>query len=66
MGTLLNTGDEFHRSRIFSKYYVNSTPSIYIIDKEKKIKLKKVPAENLDAVMQQLMEIDASEGGKVH
>ena len=66
MGTLLNTGDEFHRSRIFSKYYVNSTPSIFIIDKEKKIKLKKVPAENLDAVMQQLMEIDASEGGKVH
>ena len=66
MGILLNTGDEFHRSRIFSKYYVNSTPSIYIIDKEKKIKLKKVPAENLDAVMQQLMEIDASEGGKVH
>jgi thiol-disulfide isomerase/thioredoxin len=59
---LLNTGDEFHRSRIFSKYYVNSTPAIYILDKEKKIKLKKVPAENLDAVMQQLMEIDAASG----
>ena len=63
---LLNTGDEFHRSRIFSKYYVNSTPAIYILDNEKKIKLKKVPAENLDAVMQQLMEIDAAEGSDVH
>ena len=66
MGTLLNTGDEFHRSRIFSKYYVNSTPAIYILDKDKKIKLKKVPAENLDAVMQQLMEIDAASGSDVH
>ena len=62
MEGLLNAGDEFHRSRIFSKYYVNSTPAIYIIDKDKNIKLKKVPAENLDAVMQQLMEIDAAGG----
>ncbi len=62
METLLNTGDEYHRSRIFSKYYVNSTPAIYILDREKKIKLKKVPAENLDAVMTELMKIDEADG----
>jgi len=28
--------------------------------------LKCLPAENLDAVMQQLMEIDAAEGSDVH
>lgn len=62
METLLNVGDEFHRSRIFSKYHVNSTPAIYILDKNKNIKLKKVPAENLDAVMIELMKVDESEG----
>ena len=55
---LLNAGDEYHRSRIFSKYFVNSTPAIYILDKDKKIKLKKVPAENLDAVMTELMKAE--------
>lgn len=62
METLLNLGDEYHKSRIFSKYFVNSTPAIYILDKDKKIKLKKVPAENLDPVMEELMRIDAEEG----
>lgn len=63
MGTLLNAGDEFHRSRIFSRYNVTSTPMIYILDKDKNIKLKKVPAENLDKIMQEIMRIDAAEGG---
>lgn len=62
MQALYNAGDEYHRSRIFSKYFVNSTPSIYILDKDKKIKLKKVPAENLDAVMIEIMKMDQAEG----
>lgn len=65
MQPLYNAGDEYHRSRIFSKYFVNSTPSIYILDKDKKIKLKKVPAENLDPVMIELFKIDEAEG-RIH
>ncbi len=58
MSNLINTGDEFNRSGIFSKYFTTSTPKIFILDDEKKILLKKVPAENLDAVMIELMKID--------
>lgn len=59
MGDLLNAGDPFGKSRILSKYYATSTPKIFILDKDKNIRLKKVPAENLDAVLQQLLKIDA-------
>lgn len=55
MEGLINAGDQYGKSRILSKYYANSTPKIFILDKDKRIKLKKVPAENLDAVMQQIM-----------
>lgn len=58
MGTLINGGDQYNRSRIFSKYHAVTTPMIYIIGKDRKIRLKKVPAENLDAVMEEIMRID--------
>ena len=64
MDNLLNTGDEHHRSRIFSKYYITSTPQIYILDKDKNIKLKKVPAENLEAVMEEIMKMDAAKAAE--
>ena len=64
MESLINAGDEFRKSRIFSKYYTTSTPKIFIIDKDKNIKIKKVPAENLDAVMESLMKMDAAEAGQ--
>jgi len=63
MTPLINAADQYGKSRILSKYYATSTPKIFILDGDKKIKLKKVPAENLDAVMQQLMRIDAEEAG---
>jgi len=63
MDSLINAGDPTGKSRILSNYYATSTPKIFIIDRDQKIKLKKVPAENLDAVLQQLMEIDAAEKG---
>ena len=58
MENLINAGDKFRKSRIFSNYYTTSTPKIFILDKDHKIKLKRVPAENLDAVMVELKKID--------
>ncbi len=60
MQDLINAGDQFRRSRIFSNYYTTSTPKIFILDKEHTIKLKRVPAENLDAVMVELKKLDAA------
>lgn len=54
MQSLINGADQYGKSRILSKYYATSTPKIFIIDKDKNIKLKKIPAENLDAVMEQM------------
>ena len=54
MQDLINAADQYQKSRILSKYYATSTPKIFIIDKEQKIVIKKVPAENLDAVLVQL------------
>ncbi len=61
MNGLINAGDEFGKDRILAKYYATSTPKIFILDKNKKIRLKKVPAENLDAVLEQMLKIDAAE-----
>ncbi len=63
MEGLINAGDKYGKSRILSKYYATSTPKIFIIDKDRNIKLKKIPAENLDAVMEQMMKIDEAESG---
>ena len=54
MDELINGGDQYGKSRILSKYYATSTPKIFIIDQDKNIRLKKIPAENLDAVMEQM------------
>ena len=66
MQDLINTGDQYQKSRILSKYYATSTPKIFIIDKDQKIVIKKVPAENLDAVFQQITKpkVEDSTGGK--
>ena len=57
MNVLMNVGDEFNRSRIFSNYFVKSTPKTFILDRDKVIKIKKVPAENLGAVLDSLMKL---------
>ncbi len=54
MESLINAGDQFNRSGVLSIYNAVQTPLIYIIDKDHKIKLRKVPAENLDAILEQL------------
>ena len=62
MMTFLNTGDQYMRSRVLSKYFVKSTPLILLLDKDKKILLKKIPAENIDSIMQNVLEVDAKKG----
>lgn len=62
MQDLINVADQYQKSRIVSKYYVTSTPKIFIIDKNQEIVLKKVPAENLDAVMIQITKPKDGEG----
>lgn len=56
MDGFLNTFDEYQRYR--RKVYVNSTPKIFILDKEKKIIIKDIPAKELVNVMNNVMEID--------
>lgn len=58
MESLINAGDQYNRSRVMSLYNAVNTPLIYILDKDHKIKLRKVPAENLNAIMEELIKID--------
>jgi len=55
MESLLNGIDEFGKDRTVARYYAVSTPMIYVIDKNGEIVIKKVPAENLGAVMDTIM-----------
>lgn len=55
MESLINGIDEFGKDRTVAKFYATSTPMIYVLDKDRKIVLKKVPAENLAPVMKQIM-----------
>jgi len=51
----LNTVDPYHRSRYKSVYDIRTTPQIYVLDKHKEIILKKVGAEQLSEVMEQIL-----------
>ncbi|HLF62922.1 MAG TPA: redoxin domain-containing protein [Saprospiraceae bacterium] len=56
MGTWINVVDPYLRSRFKQIYDVRTTPQIYILDKDKKIIMKKIGAEQLPEVMDRLME----------
>jgi len=49
MDNFINTFDEYQRYR--RKVYIPSTPKIFILDENKKIILKDIPAEELKNVM---------------
>ncbi len=51
----LSVGDEYHRSKFRDLYNVVSTPRLFILDKDKKILLKRVPTEQIDEVMESLI-----------
>lgn len=57
MEKFINTFDEYQRYR--RKVYINTTPKIFILDKDKEIIIKDIPAKELKNVMKNVIEIDA-------
>ena len=50
----INGADEFNRSDFKLKYFVNTTPKVYILDKNREILMKNVGADQLDAVFESI------------
>lgn len=61
MEELVNTGDEKRVATLLSKYYVTTTPKIYIIDRDQKIVLKGIGAQQLDEVLTKITETEAAQ-----
>jgi thiol-disulfide isomerase/thioredoxin len=57
MGIWLNTIDPYNRSRYKTLYDIKSTPQIYILDEKKEILSKRIGAEQLGEVMEQILKI---------
>ena len=60
METLINTYDPFHTSRFKIRYDINSTPQIFVFDKDKKIISKRIAAEQLSEVVGKFIEMRAA------
>ncbi len=54
----LNLVDPYMQSRYKTKYNIKSTPQIFILDENYKIKMKTIGADQLMTVMEQIMERD--------
>jgi peroxiredoxin len=50
--------DLYIRSNTQNNYYVKSTPMIFILDKDKKIMMKKIKGEKLDEILNELILIE--------
>lgn len=62
MQDFINTGDEYQR---YSKYFkIKSTPKIFILDENKEILLKDLPAEELDRVYNEILKAEEAEKNK--
>lgn len=61
MESLLNLGDQYLKSKYKTKYDVRQTPKLFILDKNKEIILKDVPAENLEQLMDEVIKSQAKE-----
>lgn len=60
-GMKFTTGvDMYMRSNTQANYWVKSTPMIYILDKDKKIVMKKIQAEKLEEIMNEIIEVEAA------
>ena len=57
----INGADEYHKSRFKIKYNVQSTPKVFILDKDRKILMKNIGAEQLDRVMEEILKNEESE-----
>ena len=58
---LINTVDPYHRSRYKTLYDVQSTPMIYVLDRGKRIVSKRVAAEQLPEVIDNLIEFEKNQ-----
>ncbi|WP_235295707.1 redoxin domain-containing protein [Portibacter marinus] len=58
MDLWINASDANHLSRFKIKYNVQQTPSIFILNEDREIVMKKIGAEYLDEVMQEIVRID--------
>jgi len=54
----LNLVDPYLQSRYKTLYNIKSTPQIFILDKDKKIVMKRIGAEQLDEIMDKIIERD--------
>ena len=55
MDVWVNAADQYLRNRYKTIYDVKTTPQIFILDKDKKILIKKIAGEDLKTVMQEVM-----------
>jgi len=55
IGNWLHTTDKYNRSKFGSKYNIKSTPQIFILDENKEIVMKRIGAEQLEQVMEQVL-----------
>lgn len=51
----INLVDPYHRSKYKTLYNVKSTPQTYILDKDKKIIMKRIGADQMSEVMEQII-----------
>ncbi|MGE5354903.1 MAG: redoxin family protein [Deltaproteobacteria bacterium] len=57
----LNLGDENNSSNFHSEYNIQTTPAIFVLDKNKKILIKQIPGEKLGEIMDNFLKSDKNE-----
>lgn len=58
MDLWINASDVNHLSRFKIKYNIQTTPQIFILNRDREIIMKKIGAEYLDEVMQEIIRVD--------
>jgi peroxiredoxin len=53
--------DTYHRSKYMDTYFIKSTPQIFILDKDKKILIKKIGADQLESVMENILQMESTQ-----
>lgn len=61
MHGFINAADEFHKSRFKIKYNVDTTPKIFILDRDRKILMKNVGASQLEKVFEEIFKKEEEE-----
>jgi len=56
-----NGADEFHKSRFKIKYNVDTTPKVFVLDKNREILMKNIAASQLERVFEEISKIQEEE-----